>query len=124
MYEQGFLKDESWSTDFYRVIPQAGELVFKKGAYNPFQNLDFKEQILRTASSLVLTGFFSDVCLDAVARTADEIDMGIPTEVIADCSRGLLRPHDENLKYMEMFYGTRIHKSLSDYIFKNQGNSS
>src|SRR3989344_6615520 len=68
MYEQGFLKDGTWSTDFYRIVPRAGELIFKKGAYNPFQNPDFKKHILRTASSLVLTGFFSDVCLDALAR--------------------------------------------------------
>lgn len=123
MYEQGFLKDETWSTDFYRVSPQAGELVFKKGAYNPFQNPDFKEHIIRTTSGLILTGFFSDVCIDAVARTADEKDIGIPTEVIVDCSIGLFRPHKENLRYMEMFYGTKIHKSLSDYVSNSQNNS-
>ena len=124
MYEQGFLKDRTWSTDFYRVLPQAGELVFKKGAYNPFQNPDFKKHILRTASGLVLTGFFSDVCIDAVARTADERDIGIPTEVISDCSISLFRPHQENLRFMEMFYGTKIHKSLSDYISNTLDNSS
>jgi len=119
MYEQGFLKDGTWSTDFYRVSPLADELVFKKGAYNPFQNQNFKRHILRTASSLVLTGFFSDVCIDAVARASDEIEVGIPTEVIADCSTGLLRPHAENLKFMEMFYGTKIWESLSDFILNS-----
>jgi len=122
MYEQGFLKDGTFGTDFYRVSPEAGELVFKKGAYNPFQNSDFKEHILRTALGLVLTGFFSDVCIDAVTRTADEIDIGIPTEVIADCSIGLFRPHEENLRFMEMFYGTKIHRTLSDYILNNNLN--
>ncbi|MBS3175334.1 cysteine hydrolase [Candidatus Woesearchaeota archaeon] len=124
MYKQGFLKDGNWSTDFYRVSPEVGELVFKKGAYNPFQNSNFKEHVLRTASGLVLTGFFSDVCIDAVARTSDEINIGLPTEVIADCSIGLFRPHKENLRYMEMFYGTKIHESLSDYISNTQDNSS
>ncbi len=120
MYEQGFLQDGTWSTDFYRVSPQAGELVFKKGAYNPFQNHDFKDHVLKSASGLVLVGFFSDVCIDAVARAADEIGVGIPTKVIADCSTGLLRPHEKNLRFMEMFYGTTIHKTLSDYISRNQ----
>ena len=79
----------------------------------------FKKHILRTASSLVLTGFFSDVCLDALARTADELDIGIPTEIIADCSKSLLRSHEENLKFMEMFYGTTIHNTLLDYLSNN-----
>ena len=116
MYEQGFLKDGTWSTDFYRVSPKAGELVFKKGAYNPFCNSKFKEHILKTASGLVLIGFFSDVCIDAVARTADEKDIGIPTEVISNCSKSLLRSHDENLRYMEMFYGTRMYENIADFI--------
>ena len=122
MYAQGFLKDRTWSTEFYRVFPREGELVFKKGAYNPFQNPDFKEHMLRTASDLVLTGFFSDVCIDAVARTADEKDVGIPTGIIADCSIGLFRPHEGNLRFMEMFYGTKIHRTLSDYILNNNQN--
>ena len=123
MYERGFLKDETWSTDFYRVSPRQDELVFKKGAYNPFQNSDFREYILKETSSLVLTGFFSDVCIDAIARTADEREVGIPTEIISDCSTGLFRPHEENLRYMETFYGTRIHKSLPDYIINTQNDS-
>jgi nicotinamidase-related amidase len=122
MYTQGFLKDRTWSTEFYRISPREGELVFKKGAYNPFQNPDFKEYMLRTASDLILTGFFSDICIDAVMRTADEKDVGIPTDIIADCSIGLFRPHQENLRYMKIFYGTRIHNSLSDYILNNDIN--
>lgn len=120
MYKQGFLKDGTWSTDFYRISPKEGELVFKKGGYNPFCNPEFKEHILRTASDLVLTGFFSDVCVDAVARTSDERDIGIPTEFIADCSKSLLRSHEENLKYMRMFYDTRIHKNLAEFISDNK----
>nr|AQS29540.1 hypothetical protein [uncultured archaeon]AQS33469.1 hypothetical protein [uncultured archaeon] len=122
MYKQGFLKDGTWSTDFYRISPNEGELVFKKGAYNPFCNPKFKKHISRTSSGLVLTGFFSDVCIDAVARTADEIGIGIPTEVIADCSQGLFRSHEENLRFMEMFYGVRIHKNLVDFISDGREN--
>lgn len=117
MYEQGFLKGGTWSTEFYRIQPEEGERVFKKGGYDPFSNPEFKEHVLKTSSSLVLTGFFSDVCIDAAARTADQI--GIPTEVIADCSLGLFRPHQENLKFMKMFYGTRIHANLGEFIAEN-----
>lgn len=115
MYEQGFLKDGTWSTDFYKVSPKSGELIFKKGAYNPFSNPEFKNHVLDTTSELVLTGFFSDVCIDAVARTSDEIDVGIPTKLIADCSIGLFRPHNENLRFMEMFYGTQIYENIQDF---------
>ncbi len=116
MYERGFLKDGTWSTEFYRISPLENEMIFKKGGYNPFCNPQFKEHILGTASSIVLTGFFSDVCIDATARTADEIDVGVPTEVIADCSKSLLRSHEENLKYMHMFYNTSIHRTVEDFV--------
>lgn len=120
MYEKGFLKEGTWSTEFYRIKPEEGELVFKKGGYDPFSNPEFKQHVLKTASSLILAGFFSDICIDATARTADQV--GIPTAVIADCSKSLFRPHEENLKFMKMFYGTHIYRNLDEFMSEHKLN--
>jgi len=114
MYLEGFLKDGTWSTDFYRLRPNQDEAIFKKGAYDPFQNPNFKKYVQDNASELILVGFFSDVCIDAAARSADQRDVGVPTSTIANCSMGLYRNHQENLRFMEMFYGTTVYDTLED----------
>ncbi|MDP3916843.1 MAG: cysteine hydrolase [Nanoarchaeota archaeon] len=123
MYEQEFLKDGTNSTDFYRIKPIGEEPVFTKGGLDAFSDTQFREYVQRTASSLVLVGFFTDVCIDAIAMRAEERGIGIPTEIIADCTASLYWPQDKQLEKLKMLYGTKIHNSLSDYVSNSQNNS-
>lgn len=106
MGKLGFLKDGSWGADFYRLKPEEKDRIFKKGGYDPFITPEFKDYILENANRLVLCGFFSDVCIDATARTSDQL--GIETCVLGDCSKSMFHPHDRALKYMQTYYGTDI----------------
>ena len=106
MGKLGFLKDNFWGSDFYRIKPEEGEQVFKKGGYDPFFNPEFKNYVLQNASQLVLCGFFSDVCIDATARTADQL--GVETCVLGDCSKSMFHPHEQALRFMQTYYGTKI----------------
>ena len=123
MYEQGFLKDGTRSTDFYRIKPLGEEPVFTKGGLDAFSDTQFREYVRRTASDLILVGFFTDVCIDAIALRAEEKWIGIPTEIIADCTASLYWPQDKQLNKLKMLYGTKIQNSLSDYISNSQINS-
>lgn len=124
MYEQGFLKDGTISTDFYRIKPLREEPVFTKGGLDAFSNTQFREYVQRTASGLILVGFFTDVCIDAIAMGAEEKGIGVPTEIIADCTASLYWPQDRQLEKLKMLYGTKIHNSLSHYVSNNQDSSS
>lgn len=106
MGKLGFLKDGSWGADFYRLKPEEKEHSFKKGGYDPFFNSKFKDHILQNASQLVLCGFFSDVCIDATVRTADQL--GIETYVLEDCSKSMFHSHEQALKFMQTYYGTKV----------------
>jgi ureidoacrylate peracid hydrolase len=122
MYNQGFLKDGTWNTDFYRIKPIEGEPVFTKGGLDAFTDARFKEHVLKTASDLILVGFFSDICIDAIAMRAEEKGIGIPTEIIADCTASLYWPHDKQLNKLKMFHGTKVYQNLSEFISEHKLN--
>ncbi len=109
----GFLKDNSWGSELFVLNPNPNEKVFKKPGYDVFNNADFREYINRAASGLLLIGFYSDVCVDATARTADQL--GLDTSIISDCSTSCFRSHEESLKFMETFYGTKVFPNLEAF---------
>lgn len=105
MEKLGFLQDGTWGADFYRIAPLAQEAIFKKGGYDPFVNAEFKAR-LQIEKEIMLVGFFSDVCIDATARTADSL--GIKTNVIGECSLPILYQYEDSLRFMQTYYGTRV----------------
>ena len=111
-----FYKEGEWGADFYRIRPEEGEMVFRKGTYSVFGSPEFREYIetVNPSNGLVLIGFFSDVCINATTQDAWELD--IPTEIIADCSTNKTpeRPHESQLRYMERFYGTHVHRNIGE----------
>jgi len=115
MDKLGFLQDGDWGADFYRLKPVEGELVFKKGGYNPFSNPEFREHLIRTFDDIVLVGFYSDVCVRSTAEQADQL--GIRTEVIADCSDTMTKiPHREALDFMRTYFGTVVYQNVENLV--------
>ena len=112
----GFLQTGSWGHDFYQLKPLSAEPVFQKVAYDPFFSKPFKSYALE-AGSLLLAGFFSDICIDAIARSADHL--GIETSLVADCSASMFRQHEESWRFMQIFYGTKIYPTVKNWLQTN-----
>ena len=55
---------------------------------------------------LILGGVFSDVCVDAIARTAYQ--KGFFVSVATDATLPLERDADEACSFMQRFYGARL----------------
>lgn len=113
MQKLGFLKENSWGAELFKLNPLATELVFEKAGYDAFNNDEFKNYVSTNASELILVGFYSDVCIDATAKTADQL--GIETTIIANNSTSCFRNYEESLKHMQTFYGTKIFKTLEEF---------
>lgn len=57
--------------DYYKLLPQAGELDVTKTLYNAFSGTGLDETLRdRGVTSLVVTGLTSDCCVDATVRDA------------------------------------------------------
>lgn len=101
----GFLREKTWGSDFFRIRPRGDEPVFKKGGYDPFSNPSFKKYLIGQ-EEVIIVGFFSDVCVGATAHTADSL--GIRSSVIRECSLPMFYPYEESLRYMQIYFGTRV----------------
>ncbi len=113
MQKFGFLKDNSWGSELFMLSPASDESTFKKSGYDAFNSQKFRSYVDQFASNLVLVGFYSDVCIDATAKTADQI--GLETSIIADCSTSCFRSHEESLKFMQTFYGIKVFPNLEAF---------
>lgn len=115
MRKLGFLQEGEWGSEFYRLKPREGELVFKKGGYNPFSNQEFREHLTRNCKDIVLVGFYSDVCVRSTAEQADQF--GIRTSVIADCSDTMTKmPHRDALHFMRTYFGTTVYENVGEFV--------
>ncbi|KAF7626145.1 hypothetical protein AFLA_013541 [Aspergillus flavus NRRL3357] len=95
------------------VTPRPGERVFdKKALFDSFLVPEFSEYVSEQGfEHLVLAGLYSDVCVDATARTA--FQKGLWVTVVEDCTTALHSCHNDHLKFMEKVYGARIVKLAS-----------
>lgn len=99
----------SWGAELGSgVSPQAGERVFdKKALFDPFLVPEFAAYLSdQGIQHLLLAGFYTDVCVDATARTA--FQKGLWITVLSDCTSSLHRGQGDHLAYMEQVYGARI----------------
>ncbi|PIG84248.1 isochorismatase family hydrolase [Aspergillus arachidicola] len=95
------------------VTPRPREQVFdKKALFDSFLVPEFSEYVSEQGfEHLVLAGLYSDVCVDATARTA--FQKGLWVTVVEDCTTALHLNHSDHLKFMEKVYGARIVKLAS-----------
>ena len=99
----GWLRPGSPGAQFCGVSPRAGEAVFAKSGYDPFLNPQFEIFLRRVQPArLVLAGAFTDVCIDALARTA--FQKGFRVAVVEDATLPLRRGQAEALDFMRSFY--------------------
>jgi len=75
----------SWGGEFYRVEPEAGEVIVSKHRYSGFVNTDL-DLILRSRGikTVVLSGVASNVCVESTARDAYMRDYMVV--FVDDCS--------------------------------------
>lgn len=103
----GYLVPGSWGADFFAVQPAADELVFEKHTYDVFLEEGFQAYLAaRGIRHLLIAGVFTDVCVDALARTAYQ--KGYEVTIVSDATLALTRPLQDALQFMEQFYGARV----------------
>ncbi|KAH1545461.1 hypothetical protein KXX57_004610 [Aspergillus fumigatus] len=90
------------------ITPAPGERIFdKKALFDPFLVPEFAEYIAQQGlEHLVLAGLYSDVCIDATARTA--FQKGLWVTVVEDCTAALHANQVDHLRFMEKVYGARV----------------
>ncbi|KAF7181546.1 hypothetical protein CNMCM7691_000765 [Aspergillus felis] len=95
------------------VTPEPGEQVFnKKALFDPFLVPEFSEYIAKQGfEHLMLAGLYSDVCVDATARTA--FQKGLWVTVVEDCTAALHSNQSDHLMFMEKVYGARIMRAAA-----------
>ncbi len=103
--------ENTWGADFYGPRPRSCEVVFKKLAhFDAFLCPGFEDQLqIHRYEHLVLTGVYTDVCVDATARTA--FQKGYLITVLSDCTTSLHHDLDKTLAFMRRVYGASIQTS-------------
>lgn len=73
----------SGGEDYYRVVPQPGDIEIAKLAYSSFHGTDLALQLrARGIDTLVVTGISTDCCVDSTTR--DAFHHGFHTFVVSD----------------------------------------
>ncbi|KAL2819612.1 homo-isocitrate dehydrogenase [Aspergillus cavernicola] len=100
------------------VSPGPGEQVFdKKTLFDPFLVPEFTEYLAKQKlEHLILAGLYTDVCVDATARTA--FQKGLLVTVLENCTVPLHSSQHQHLEYMEKVYGARVVQL--DHLIKMQ----
>lgn len=97
----------TWGAEQFGPTPRPGEPVLVKHGYDAFLGTTLERDLRRRGiERLVLTGVFTDVCVDALARTAYQL--GFEVAVVGEGTLPLERGQDECLDAMERFYGARV----------------
>lgn len=100
--------ENSWGADFYKLVPEPSEQIFKKYAhFDAFLCAGFEEYLKQKGiEELVFAGVYSDVCLDSTARTA--FQKGYYITVIRDCTTSLHLDFEASLAFMKRVYGAEL----------------
>ncbi|OGM43364.1 hypothetical protein ABOM_008720 [Aspergillus bombycis] len=101
------------------VTPRAGQRVFdKKALFDSFLIPKFSESVSEQGfEHLVLAGLYSDVCVDATARTA--FPKGPWMTVVEDCTATLYSNYHNHLKFMEKVW-VAIFSTGDDFVLDLQ----
>jgi ureidoacrylate peracid hydrolase len=97
----------SWGAEPFGPPSRTGEPVIVKHGYDAFLNTTLERDLRRRGiDRVVLTGVFTDVCVDALARTAYQL--GFEVAVVREGTLPLERDQAECLGALERFYGACI----------------
>ena len=98
-------RDGTWGAEFYKVAPNAGEVIITKHRYDAFFNTDL-ELVLRTNGirNVALCGVATNVCVESTARSAFFRDFEVV--VASDCCAARNLPaHEAALENFRRHFG-------------------
>jgi len=105
--KDGYLVPGSWGADFFDVRPKEGENVIDKYRYDIFTNPAFEKYLRKNKiDTIVVCGFFMDICVDSAMRTAYQ--KGYCTTLLKDATASLFFEQEKIEEFMEKFYDTKI----------------
>lgn len=68
---EAICRSDSGGADWYRLVPQPGDIVVEKRLFNSFHGTDLDQQLRgRGIDTLLVTGVSTDCCVDATVRDA------------------------------------------------------
>jgi nicotinamidase-related amidase len=97
----------TWGAEPFGPASRSGERVVVKSGYDGFLGTRLERELrMRGVERLFITGVFTDVCVDALARSAYQL--GFEVVVVDDATLPLQQGQAESLAFMERFYGARV----------------
>ena len=97
----------SWGAAPFGPDARGGERVVTKSGYDAFLGTSLERDLRqRGIERLIVAGVFSDVCVDALARSAYQL--GFQVAVVGDATLALEREQSECLAFMERYYGAHV----------------
>jgi nicotinamidase-related amidase len=105
----GYLCAGEAGARFFGVEPRAGERVVTKVGYDAFLGTDLENHLRAVrARHVVVAGVFTELCVDALARSAYQ--KGFEVSLVVDATLGLERDSSEAAAFMARYYdATLIH---------------
>ena len=106
------VREGSWGAQFYKIEPRPDELVITKHRYSAFMYTPLRLALeAKNATSVVLAGVQTDVCVHATAR--DAMQEGFAPIVVEDCvATRDVQAHDSALNDIRVRIGSVM--KLSD----------
>ncbi len=98
---QAICRAQGGGADWYRLYPQAGDIVIEKRLFNSFHGTGLDGELrARGVDTLVITGVSTDCCVDATARDAFHRDFNV--FVVCDgCAAYEPDLHESSLRALE-----------------------
>ena len=102
-----FLRPGSSGVEFYRIAPEPSDFVFEKHSYDAFINPGFEVLLKQLdVATLVVCGFYLDVCVDSLVRSAYQ--KGYETAVVEDATLSVFFEKKQMMDFMKTLYNTRF----------------
>jgi nicotinamidase-related amidase len=97
----------AWGAEPFGPHPRPGDPVLVKRGYDPFLGTTLERDLHRRGvERLIVVGVFTDMCVDALARSA--FQLGFEPVIVRDACLPLERDQDECLGFMQRYYGARV----------------
>ncbi|GGH82545.1 ureidoacrylate peracid hydrolase [Pullulanibacillus pueri] len=104
----GIVKKYSWGTEFYKLEPQAEDIIVEKHRYSAFIGTDLN-MILQNLKrkSIIMTGVATNVCVESTARDGFMLDYNVT--LVKDASACYSRElHDSTIMNIENTFGLAL----------------
>lgn len=103
--EMKICRPDTWGAEFYRVAPQAKDLVVTKHRFSGFVGTDLNLVLrARGSESLLMTGVATNVCVETTARDGFNLDYRIL--LVEDCCGAFsLEEHRAAVHNIDKYFG-------------------